>query len=151
MKSFVMLIVAFVAFIGFAQPAHAQIQAPDIQVTVQGHTGPVAGATSDHIISFSAPVGVPGVGLAPGAYVFRMLVPYSVMQVMNEDRSIVYTMFHVRPTFRAETTDDYAVTLRRIRPDAPARIVNLYPPNISDGFEFVYPDKEIVAVPAATN
>ncbi len=151
MKSFAMLIVAFVALIGFAPPAHAQVQGGDIQVTVQGHAGPVVGSASDHFISFSAPVGVPGVGLAPGAYVFRFIAPHSVIQVLNENRSIVYTMFLVRPTFRAETVSDYTVTLRRIRSDAPPRIVNMYLPDTQNGFEFVYPEQEVAIAPRATD
>lgn len=144
MKSFAMLFVVFIAFVGLVRPANAQTQGFEVNVTVLGHTGAVAGSSSDHFLAFSAPVEVPGVGLAPGAYIFRFIAP-SVIQVLSENRSMVYAMFFVIPTWRSEVTNDYAVTLRRIRNDAPARIATLFPPDASTGYELTYPKMEIAA------
>ena len=144
MRSFTLLCVVFTAFVGLAPPAIAQTPGLDVQVTVLGHTGDVVGASSDHFLTFSSPVEVPGVGLKPGAYLFRFVAP-SVMQVLSEDRSMVYAMFFVTPTWRSEVTSDYAVTFRRTLHDAPARIATLFTPDASTGYELAYPTIEIAA------
>jgi len=144
MRSFAMLLIVGMALVGAAQPVHAQTQGLDVQVTVVGHSGTVAGSLSDHILAFSSPVGVPGVSLAPGTYIFKIVAP-SVMQVWNEDRSMAYAMFFTIPAERSEVTSDYAVSLRKIRDDVPARITTLFPPGASTGYELLYPNVEIAA------
>ena len=106
MKSLTILLLGLVLFVGLARPAPAQTPGLEVTVTVLGEARHAAGAPSEHLLTFSAPVGIPGVGLAPGAYIFRLLTP-SVMQVLNEDRSMVYGMFFVTPTRRTEATDEY--------------------------------------------
>ena len=138
MKSFAVLFVVFIAFVGLARPAHAQAQGLDVQVTVLGHAGAVVGSSSDHVLTFSGPVQVPGVSLGSGAYLFRFVAP-STIQVLKADRSMVYAMFFVSPTLRSEVTSDYAVTARRIKADAPPRIITLFLPETSRGYEFTYP------------
>jgi hypothetical protein len=132
------LTVVFIAFVGLSRLADAQEL--DIHVTVPGHPGQVAGASSDNFLTFSGPVGVPRVGLAPGAYVFRFIAP-SVMQVLNESRSIVLATFFVTPAWRSDATE-YTVTLQRVRNDAPVRIAALFPRDASTGYEFIYPKTE---------
>src|SRR5579859_1461631 len=138
MKSFAMLFVVFTAFIGLARPADAQTQGLEVQVTVLGHSSAVRGSSSDHFLTFNGPVELPGVGLAPGVYIFRFVAP-AMMQVLNENRSIVYATFFVTPTLRSKVTDDYAMTLRRIQNDAPARMTTLFPPEAWEGYELMYP------------
>jgi len=144
MRSFAVLFVVFMALVGLARPAHAQTQGLDVQVTVLGRTSPVSGSPSDLFLTFSGRVQVPGVSLGAGAYIFRFVTP-SVMQVLNEDRSMAYAMFFVTQTRRNEVTDDYAVTLRRIHNDAPPRITTLFLPGASTGYELMYPKVEIAA------
>jgi hypothetical protein len=139
MKSFATLSVALVVLIGLATPVSAQEARFDVNVIVRGDIGPVTGSSSDHFLGFSSPVGIPGVGLAPGTYIFRRVTP-SVMQVLSEDRSMVYAMFFVTPASRTEVTNDYAVELRRIRDDAPPRIMAVFPPAASTGYQFMYPE-----------
>src|SRR5579859_3624575 len=136
MRSFTMLLVVFMAFVGLAQPAHAQTQGLEVQVTVVGHTGDVTGSSSDHFLAFSGPVGLPGVSLGPGTYIFRLVAP-SVMQVLNEDRSMAYAMFFTIPTERSEVTSDYAVSLHKIWHDVPPRLATLFFPNTSTGYELL--------------
>jgi hypothetical protein len=119
MKSFIIGSVACLAVIGLAQRASAQTPGVDIQVTVLGHTGVVSGLSSEHFLTFSAPVGVPGAGLAAGTYIFRFIAP-SIMQVLNADRSLVYAMFFVTPAERTELSSDYDLTLQKIREGVPA-------------------------------
>jgi hypothetical protein len=138
MKSFATS-VALIAVIGLALPAHAQQERLDVNVIVRAHIGPVAGSASDNFLSFSSPVGSPGVGLAPGTYIFRPVTP-SVMQVLSEDRSTVYAMFFVTPASRTDVTSEYSVELQRIRDDAPPRIMTLFPPAASTGYQLMYPE-----------
>jgi hypothetical protein len=125
-----------------AASASAQVQGPEISVTVQGHVGVVKGSPSDNFLSFSAPVGVPGVALAPGTYIFRVVAP-SIMQVLSENRSTTYAMFMVQAASRGTATKDYAVTLVRVRDDAPARITKIFLPNLLEGYEIPYPKTEL--------
>ena len=136
MKSLTILLLGLVMFVGLARPAPAQTQGLEVTVTVLGEARPVTGAPSEHLLTFSAPVGIPGVGLAPGAYIFRFLTP-SVIQVLNEERSMVYAMFFVTPARRSEEANDLAVTLRRIRLDAPPRVATLFLPGASVGYELM--------------
>lgn len=144
MRSLAMLFVLAIAMVGLAGPAQAQEPGFEVQVNVVGHTGIVKGSPSENVLSFSGPVGIPGVGLAPGGYIFRLIAP-SVMQVLSENRSMVYASFFVTPIRRNEVTSDYAVTLRRFLDDAPARITALFPPHASSGYELTYPKSEVWA------
>ena len=136
-KSLTVLFVVFLAFVSFARPASAQAQNLDVKVTVLGHAGVVSGSPSDHFLSFSGPVGIPGVSLAPGSYIFRF-VERDIVKVLSEDRSTAYGMFFVTPTWRNEPTRDYAVTLSHIVPDAPPRLTTMFPPASSTGYELRY-------------
>ena len=142
MKPLVIVGAVFIAFIGLARPVNGQIRgAVDVQVTVLGHASAVAGGPSDHFLTFDNPVGIPGVGLSPGQYIFRFVAP-SVLQVLNHDSSAIYAMLQVQSTTRSDVTDGYVVTLRKIRADAPARIVTLFLPEASTGYELIYPKIE---------
>jgi hypothetical protein len=144
MKSLWIVVVAFVALVALPRSANAQTQPFELTVTVTGHVGEMSGTPADHLMTFSAPVQIPGVALAPGAYVFRFVAP-SVVQVLNSDRSEVYAMFHTTPASRDETSDRYGVTFQRLRDDAPLRIVAWFLPDRSIGFEPVYSKEAITA------
>src|SRR6266478_313871 len=48
-----------------------------------------------HYLTFNAPVGLPGVGLAAGTYIFELADPaadLSIVRVSSRDRSMVYFM-----------------------------------------------------------
>ena len=145
MKSLAMLLVALVASVCLVPLAEAQTQGLEVNVNVVGHEGIVAGSASDHFLSFSGPVGIPGVGLAPGTYIFRFVAP-SVMQVLSEDRSTAYGMFFMTRTWRSEAIDEYAVTLRRVVDDAPARIETMFAPNSLTGYELTHPAASVTSV-----
>ncbi len=140
---FAMACVAFAACVGLASPAAAQAPGIDINVTVLGHTGVVAGSPTDHFLSFNTPVEVPGVGLTAGTYIFRFVAP-DVIQVISEDRSNVYAMFFVQAAWRPESTEQHEITVRRVRDDAPPRITAIFPPNSEDGYEPVYPSEQLM-------
>jgi len=132
------------ALVGLPPPASAQTPGLEFNVTVLGQTNAVAGSPSDHFLTFSAPVEVPGVALAPGAYIFRFSAPM-LMQVVSANRLTVYSTFFVTPIMRTEVTSDYALTLRKVQSDAPSRIVKLFLPETSTGYAFTYPKIEAAA------
>lgn len=138
MKRLGILSVALLMFVGLARPANAQVDGFEVNVTVRAHIGVVAGSPSDKFLSFGGPIEIPGVGLPPGTYIFRTLTP-SIMQVVSEDRSMVYAMFFVTPAQRSEATDKFTVTLRRIRDDAPLQVTTIFPPDSRNGYELPYP------------
>lgn len=129
-------IAAIVTVLALAGPVAAQTPQPvEFKVTVQAE--PVMGSLADHVLTFSAPVDLPQVGLAPGTYVFRILAP-SVMQVLNKDRSIVYATFFTLPVWRTEVTSAYDVSLVKVDDRSPLRFVKMFEPNRQAGYEVLY-------------
>ena len=118
-------------------PARAQTGRFETAITVVGRTG-VAGSPGEHFLTFSAPVQVPGVSLAAGAYIFRFVTP-SVVQVLSADRTAVYAMFTTAPAQRRNATADFALTFAYNRFDAPVRVGKIFTPGSSAGVEFLYP------------
>jgi len=88
-------------------------------------------------LTFSGPVGLPGVSLAPGSYIFRQ--PTQNVWQVSSINGQPYRMFITVPTERAQVDDGYSVVLKRSPvPEAPQRIVALFAPGERIGSEFVY-------------
>jgi hypothetical protein len=142
MKGLATVLAVCVATLGLSRVAAAQAQETqrfDTSITVPGHLpGPVKGSPSDLFLTFSAPVEVPGVGLAPGAYVIRR-VAAQVFQVVSRERSRPVAMFFAGRTFRNRATNDYTVALGKIRDGAPMRLVAWFGPGESYGYAPIYP------------
>lgn len=132
------LALALVAVSGTHAEAQRQIPRFEEQETVRGTV--VRGALSDHHLTFSGPVAIPGVSLAAGTYVFRFPVQSAanVIQVLSEDRSIIYAMFMTMPTMRDEATEQHEV-LWEARTDAPPAIKAWFLPDRTTGHELIYP------------
>jgi hypothetical protein len=120
----------------------------DLHVTVVGRAGTVSGSPSENVLTFDSPVDVPGVGLAPGEYVFQIIAP-SIMRVSNPDHSKTFATFFVTPSERPTATDDYAVSMARTTAGAPPRIDKLFVPNLRAGYEFLYPQTK--SMPKSTD
>ena len=78
---------------------------------------PASGVTHDKLayLTFSAPVQVPGVTLGAGTYRFHLTNPdtsRNVLQVLSNDGTIVYAMFHTIPDLRTTLIDEATVTFR---------------------------------------
>jgi hypothetical protein len=110
---------------------------------------PRHGTTSDHFMTFSAPVHIPGATLAAGTYLFRFPDGgKNTIQVLKADEfgddAEVYSLFHTidtRDISRGLTTDTYAVTLHpREAAGTPPAIDKWFIPHYSEGFEFIYPE-----------
>jgi hypothetical protein len=149
MKTFKISLVTGLAVLAFASVvAHARAQAtpqtpPQFKETVVVVAGPKTGSTSDYYLTFSGPVGVPGVTLPQGTYIFRFPVQgATVIQVLKADRSAAYAMFHTIPVEnvdRSSVSETHDVTWTMRAPDTPPAIKAWFLPNQTAGYEFVYP------------
>jgi hypothetical protein len=144
---------ALVACVGLltvsGQAAAQTTQRFETSITVMGHAGAEGLGLSEQLLTFSAPVQIPGVSLAPGAYIFRVVGASAasgavswpaVIQVTSGDRAHAYAMFFANPASRSKMTDNHEMILKKIRDDAPVRIAAWYLPGSSTGFEPVYLD-----------
>ncbi len=95
--------------------------------------------------TFSGPVELPGVGLAPGKYLFHLPSPHSahdVVQVLSGDGNKVYGMFFTRPVDRFEPASKPEVRFMEAAADAPPAIKTYWMPGERTGREFVYPREQ---------
>lgn len=93
-------------------------------------------------LTFSAPVQIPGVTLNAGTYRFRLANPgtsRNVLQVLSNDGSIVYAMFHTFTDRRTSLTEDPVVTFRETPTGVPPAVRSLFYGGEYRGYEFVYP------------
>jgi hypothetical protein len=104
------------------------------------HAGTSWGRTNH--ITFNVPLGLPGVTLAPGTYIFELADPLmstDIVRVFNRDRSIVYlTAF----TARAERPPDWPanrpISIGEARPGMVPPILAWYPDGEPLGYRFLY-------------
>ena len=114
-------------------------QALEFTVTVHGDSLPVLeGSPSEHLMSFSGPIEIPGVGLPAGSYLFRFITP-SIVQVTSPDRSTVYDMFLTTPASRHDDRDNQEMTFEKARNGTPARIERWFFRDSPNGVAPVYP------------
>ena len=93
-------------------------------------------------LTFSGPVQVPGATLHAGTYRFRLTNPdtsRNVLQVLSNDGSIVYAMFHTISDQRARVTDEATVTFRETPVGVAPAVRSLFYGGEHHGYEFVYP------------
>ena len=93
-------------------------------------------------LTFNAPVGLPGVGLAPGTYLFELAAPtsdLSIVRVSSRDRRTVYFMGFTEKIPRpAGVRTDHTVSIGEAPRGVPAPILAWYPPDDSSGRRFIY-------------
>jgi len=97
-------------------------------------------------LTFSGPVQIPGGTLEGGTYRFRLANPdtsRNVLQVLSNDGSIVYAMFHTIPDSRNVVTEASTVTFRETPAGLPPAIRSLFYGGELNGYEFVYPNRGI--------
>jgi hypothetical protein len=121
-----------------ATAAQTREQPLQFTVTVTGHAADRSGAPSDHFMTFSAPIEIPGVGLSPGTYLFRFVTP-SIVQVLSADRSHVYGMFLTTPAEKSDESDRSEMTFeRQTEEKAPVRIAGWFMQPSAEGLAPVY-------------
>lgn len=102
-------------------------------------------------LTFSAPVQVPGVTLNAGTYWFRLTNPdtsRNVLQVLSNDGSIVYAMFHTIPDSRTRLTEEAIVSFRETPEGVAPAVKSLFYGGEYRGYEFVYPKGGPNMIPA---
>ena len=103
--------------------------------------------------TFSGPVAVPGVTLAPGSYVFRLVETSSrnVIQVVGANGGPSYAMFFGLPALRSEISEGPELRFMETAEGAPAAIESWWQPGSRRGFEFVYPKDQAAKIAARAN
>jgi hypothetical protein len=109
------------------------------------------------IVTFSAPVEVPGVGaqtLPAGTYVFKIFDSLSdrhIVQIFNEAEDHVYTTILAIPNYRLKATDKTVMTFGERAAGQPEAIRAWFYPGRQWGEEFVYPKFRAVELAKITN
>jgi hypothetical protein len=105
---------------------------------------PASAQTLDErtFFTFSGPVELPGIALAPGTYMFRLIAPnndHSFVQVVSADGKEIYGVFFTLPVERAPLQSQAEVRFAESAAGAPPAIQAWWYPYDSTGFEFIYP------------
>ena len=116
-----------------------------VLLTVSSVSPSGAGSTETKAmrVTFSQPVGLPGVGLAAGSYIFQVPDPigaWDVVQVLSKDGSKAYFMAHTLIVEKPSgLRRGQVVSLGEAVPGAPTPVTVWYPDNESGGRQFIYP------------
>jgi hypothetical protein len=116
----------------------------------------VSTQTLDHRVffTFSAPVEVPGVGLAPGKYLFRVADPDmggKVVQVLTADGTKTFATFFAIPAERPEPAEQPEVRFIETPPGVPPAIKTWWYPGERTGREFIYPKDQAIRLAHAAS
>ncbi len=125
----------------------------------------VPGAQADEsnrktVITFSAPVEIPGVHLAgwgvlpAGTYVFKIFDSQSdrhIVQIFSQDETTVYATILAIPNYRLKATDKTVMTFRERPVGEPEALRAWFYPGRNWGEEFVYPKAKAIELAKETN
>ncbi len=113
--------------------------------SVGGWTGGSPNRTT--YVTFSGPVGIPGVTLPGGTYIFELADGHhNIVRVMSRDRSQQYLMAFTRLVSRpADLPADRTISLGEARDGMVAPVRVWYPVGYGPGREFIYPRPRIAA------
>ena len=112
------------------------------------------------VITFSAPVEIPGVHLAgwgvlpAGTYVFKILDSQSnrhIVQILDKDQTTVYATILAIPNYRLQATNKTVITFRERPAGQPEALRAWFYPGRNWGEEFVYPKAKAIELAKATN
>jgi hypothetical protein len=116
--------------------------------------------TRKTVISFSAPVEIPGVHLAgwavlpAGTYVFKVLDSASdrhIVQIFSKDELTIYATILAIPNYRLQATDKTVMTFRERPAGQPEALRAWFYPGHNWGEEFVYPKAKALEIAKSTN
>jgi len=112
-----------------------------LTVASSGRAASMTAGKTNHL-TFSGPVGLPGVTLPGGTYTFELIPLHpDIVRVLSRDGSSVYFTGFTRLVARpAALRTDRVVTLAETVPGVAPRIKVWYPIGEFTGQEFVYPD-----------
>jgi hypothetical protein len=101
------------------------------------------------IVTFSAPVSLPGVTLPAGSYLFKLAdsqVNRNIVQVFAEDRSKIYATILAIPAERNEPADETVITFSEAPANTAPALRYWYYPGEKRGQEFAYPKAQAVEI-----
>jgi hypothetical protein len=104
------------------------------------------------VVTFSAPVSLPGVTLPAGSYLFRLAdsqVNRNIVQVFAEDRSKIYATILAIPAERNEPADETVITFDEAPANTAPAVRYWYYPGEKRGQEFAYPKAQAAAIATA--
>src|SRR5215218_3145107 len=108
----------------------------------------------DTVVTFSAPVSLPGVTLPAGSYLFKLAdsqVNRNVVQVFAQDRSKIFATILAIPAERTEPADETVITFKEAPANSAPAVQYWYYPGDKRGQEFVYPKSQAVAIANAAH
>jgi len=106
------------------------------------------------IVTFSAPVQLPGVTLPAGSYLFRLAdsqVNRNIVQVFDKDRTKIFATILAIPAERTQPADETVITFREAPANSAPAVQYWYYPGERTGQEFAYPKKQAVEIANATH
>src|SRR3954471_6729375 len=106
------------------------------------------------IVTFSAPVSLPGVTLPAGSYMFKLAdsqVNRNIVQVFDKDRSKILATILAIPAERNEPADETVITFAESPANAAPAIRYWYYPGDKRGQEFAYPKKQAMEIANAAH
>jgi hypothetical protein len=106
------------------------------------------------LLTFSAPVEVPGITLPAGTYRFELADPTSgrrVVKVSDKDGTKSFGMFISMPNQRMTPTDKPVVMFKESPAGAPPAVQVWFYPGESYGYEFAYPHDQALKIAKATH
>jgi len=93
------------------------------------------------VITFSAPVKIPGAVLPPGTYVFKLMnssTDRHIVQIFDRDEKRVYATVFAVPDYRLEPTDHSVIQFEEGPAGSPAAIKTWFYPGEVWGQEFIF-------------
>ena len=112
-------------------------------LTLVPSAAPNEDARKTTYLTFSRPVGLPGVSLGSGTYTFEIANPDTsadIVRVSSRDGSVVYFMGFTKAIARPDSMNrDRNVSLGEAAAGVAAPITAWWPQNESTGRQFVYP------------
>lgn len=107
------------------------------------------------VVTFNAPVEIPGQVLSPGTYVFKLAESMSdrnVVEVWNKNQTHMYGFFLAIPDYRLKVTGRKPVmTFEERAAGAPEAVKAWFYPGDYYGHEFVYPKVKALELAKANN
>jgi hypothetical protein len=106
------------------------------------------------IVTFSAPVEVPGRVLPAGTYQFRLLDSMSnrnIVQIFDKDGTRLYATLLTLPDYAENTPSKTIITFDERPSGSPEAIKSWFYPGDNYGNQFVYPQSEAMQVAKRTN
>ena len=105
------------------------------------------------ILTFSAPIELPGMTAPAGTYVFKRPNPQSarIIQMFTGDEKKILATFLTVPTQRLELSGENVVTFKETAEGRTPAIHYWYYPGLMIGHEFVYPKEQALRIAARTH